>query len=240
MKDQATEMGGPGGGFPDTRWESILDARDGKGRRDHLERLCRDYWKPVYLFIRHDGRRPNEEAKDLTQAFFARLLSGDFLAGLDPSKGRFRTFLKACLRHFLFDARKEQRTLKRGKGATVLSLDDAELPVAAHGTAPEAAFDREWLRGILEDAVAETERSLAAGGPDSAFRFFRRVDLDPAAGGARPTYAEVAREFAVPEQAVKSGVALVRRRLRGAIQARVRSYCASDDEADREMRELFP
>ena len=98
-----------------TQWSQVLAARDGSDTeaRAALESLCQTYWQPLYAYIRHQGYEP-EEARDLTQGFFTEFLEKDFLADVDPSKGRFRSFLLASLRHYLSHERDRERALKRG------------------------------------------------------------------------------------------------------------------------------
>jgi len=107
-----------------TQWSQVLAARDGSDTeaRAALESLCQTYWQPLYAYIRHQGYSP-DEARDLTQGFFAEFLEKDFLADVDPERGRFRAFLLASLRHFLSHERDRERALKRGGGTTTLSLD---------------------------------------------------------------------------------------------------------------------
>src|SRR5512133_3964541 len=112
------------GVFSTTHWSVVLTAGgcDPSRAREALETLCRTYWYPLYAFVRRQGC-DQEDARDLTQAFFAHLLRRDFLHGVGPEKGRFRSFLLACLKHFLADDWDKARRLKRGGAAPVLSLD---------------------------------------------------------------------------------------------------------------------
>ena len=107
-----------------TQWSQVLAARDGSDTeaRRAFESLCQTYWQPLYAYIRRQGYDP-DKARDLTQGFFAELLDKDFLADVDPDKGRFRSFLLASLRHYLTHERDRDRALKRGGSTTVLSLD---------------------------------------------------------------------------------------------------------------------
>ena len=102
--------------FVTTHWSVVLAAgqRTTPHAAEALEKLCRTYWYPLYAFVRRQGRSP-EDAQDLTQGFFAHLLRKDFLSGVGPEKGRFRSFLLACLKHFLADEWEKARTAKRGR-----------------------------------------------------------------------------------------------------------------------------
>ena len=107
-----------------TQWSQILAARDGTDAeaRAALEFLIQTYWHPIYVFIRHHGHGP-EESSDLTQAFFTHILETDFLARVDPQKGRFRSFLLASLRNFLSYENERHGAIKRGGATFTNSLD---------------------------------------------------------------------------------------------------------------------
>src|SRR4029434_4985336 len=111
--------------FSTTHWSVVQSAGQANSSQasESLEKRCRSYWPPLYSYIRRQGHGP-EEAQDLTQAFFAKLLRKNFWARADPQKGRFRNFLLTALRHFLADERDRGRTAKRGGGVSFLSLDD--------------------------------------------------------------------------------------------------------------------
>ncbi len=142
--------------FVTTRWSVVLAAGLETGSRgaDALESLCRAYWFPLYAYIHRTGRSP-EDAQDLTQEFFSRLLArGDF-AVARPEKGRFRSYLLGALKHFLADERDRASAAKRGGGETVFSLD-AENPEARYvlelssDEPTEREFDRRWATAILD------------------------------------------------------------------------------------------
>ena len=144
-------------GFPTTQWSRVLragDARDREGR-DALEQLCRDYWYPLYAFARRRGL-DREEAGDLVQGFLADLIERGDLTKADPSRGRFRSFLRTACSHFLSHAREHDRALKRGGGRAPVSIDlrDAEgryLNEPAHDLTAERLF-----RAALGDGPART------------------------------------------------------------------------------------
>src|ERR1700733_5458594 len=126
----------PGGAaqFTNTHWSVVLSAGDKRNPTlalASLEKLCRVYWLPLYTYIRRQGESPHD-AQDLTQEFFARLLEKDYLCSVDQTKGRFRSFLLASLKHFLSNQRDQARAQKRGGGQVPLSLDfsSAETSIA--------------------------------------------------------------------------------------------------------------
>ena len=145
------------GQFPATRWSLVVAARSGgpKDRQRALEILTAAYWKPVYKYIRLRWDKDNEQAQDLTQDFFLRILDKDFLARFDPQRARLRTFLRACVDHLIANEDKAARRLKRGGEMQFHSLDfesaegelrQIEIP------SPDSMddfFEREWVRSVF-------------------------------------------------------------------------------------------
>jgi RNA polymerase sigma factor (sigma-70 family) len=224
--DADTRIGGPNARFPDTHPSAISAAvsDDVARRRPGQEALVSAYWKPVYSYIRIRWHCSNEDAKDLTQSFFAAALERNFFAGYDARKGTFRTFLRVCLDRFLANARKFAMRQKRS-GEWV--VPDAE--------SPEEIFEREWTRSVFEDAVEELRATLEARGRPNVFAVFERYDLaeDPA------SYGRLAREFGITSTAVTNYLASARRELRKLVLARVRSVTTGDREFRREARAIL-
>jgi RNA polymerase sigma-70 factor (ECF subfamily) len=245
---------GPGGGaFPTTRQSALAAARAGdpEERRRALETLCAVYWKPVYTYVRLRWRRPPEDAADLTQGFFARVVEKEFFAGYDPSKGRFRTFLRACLDAHLANEDRAAARLKRGGGATHLPLDPAapdfgaaEEAIAARGPgaplSPEELFEREWVRSVVERGVAALREECGAADRETAYRLFERYDLETGPGDAgRPTCEALAADLGLTAARVSTELAWARRTFRRLLLGIVRDLTASDDEYRREARLLI-
>src|SRR5436309_2738006 len=143
-------------GFHTTHWTVVLAARekDGTVAREALASLCSTYWYPLYAFIRRQGSNPHE-AEDLTQEFFLRFLERHALGSVQPAAGKFRSFLLACLKHFLANQRERAHAQRRGGGQGPVRLDsaDAETRYAsepADQRTPEAVFDRRWAFAVLE------------------------------------------------------------------------------------------
>ena len=142
--------------FATTQWNVVIEARDGteSQARLALETLCQAYWFPLYAYVRSRGHAA-DEARDLTQAFFAELLGRNFLDVIDRSKGRFRSFLLASLEHFLSHERDKANALKKGGGVQPISLDaaDAETRLRfepADSETPEKVFERRWGLTVME------------------------------------------------------------------------------------------
>jgi RNA polymerase sigma factor (sigma-70 family) len=241
-----TGMGGGGGRFPTTRWSAV----DGTRSRDPAKRdrsygaLVAAYWKPVYKYIRIKWGKSNEDAKDLTQAFFLRAMEKDFFAPFDPAKARFRTFLRTCLDRFLANEDKAARRLKRGGEAVLLSLEfesaEGELAAAEipSGEDLDRYFDGEWVRSLLGLAVDALREECEARGRQVHFRIFQRYDLDERAGG-RLTYEDLAAEVGLPVTQITNHLALARREFRRILLEKLREITASDDEYRREARFLL-
>ncbi len=168
-----------GTGFATTRWTMVLSASDGEGKdgRLALEELCRSYWRPLYAFVRRSGHNPHD-AQDLTQAFFAGLLSGPSLGYANPARGRFRSFLLASVKHFLANEWDKARTLKRGGAVQWVALDTeageaAWLMAPAPGLTPDLAYDRQWALALLDRVIHDLREEYTAAGRASWFEQLR-------------------------------------------------------------------
>lgn len=240
-----TSIGGRADRFPLTSWSAVAGARsaDAEQRTRSFDTLIAAYWKPVYKYIRIKWRKPNEDAKDLAQGFFLRAMEKDFFAPYDPEKGRFRTFLRTCLDGYLSNEAKAAGRLKRGGGATLLSLEfetaEGELAHAdiASPESIERCFETEWARSLFGLAIESLRAECAARGRDVHFRLFERYDLDDSE--RRPTYDALAREFGIPVTSVTNYLALARRELRRIVLERLREITATDEEFREEARLLL-
>lgn len=235
-----TALGGAGRAFPTTLWSEVRAAADPSvpEYRERLNRLLHSYWRPVYVFIRTAWRKPVEDAKDLTQAFFAHLLERDFLSRCRPERGSFRAYLKQALRFFLTDA--DRAAAARRSATPSFSLDAApdeleRLGPAAPEETPERAYDREWFRGLLDSAIGALRETLAMEGKGLYFDVFRTYVLDPQQGAPPPTYHETARRLDVSEVDVRNYLTRCRRTLREILRARILEYVESESEAEREL-----
>ncbi len=228
------------GQFHTTQWTLIVAAaKQGTlHSAEALGRLCRDYWTPLYGFVRRNGHDVHA-AQDLTQEFFARLLDKGYLAAADRERGRFRSFLLAALKHFLANERKAARAQKRGGGKAVLSLDfqSAEQAYLAEPVAtrtPEQLFEQQWAVLLLERVLARVETEFAAAGK-AEFALLKDCLV---AGQHRP-YADIAAELGTTEAAVKMSVHRLRKRYRALLREEVALTVADPGEVDDEMRQLF-
>lgn len=235
---------GPGGGrFPATRRSILLAARDAdpEVRRRALDTLIASYWKPVYKYLRVQHRAQGEEARDLTQAFFTQVLEKGTFDRYEPSRARFRTFLRLCLDGYVANERKAERRLKRGGGVAPLPLDfegaEDELArsPAAPGLTPEEYFHREWVRGLFARAVERLREACAA--RPVRFAVFERYDLEEPS--ERPTYARMAEELGTTAVQVNNELVAARRDFRRLVLEELRGLTGSEAEYRAEARDIL-
>jgi len=228
--------------FVTTSWTQVLAARDAASTesRQALEALCRAYWYPLYALVRRQGFDP-EEARDLTQGYFAELLEKGYLDDFDPSLGRFRVFLKASVKHFLSKEREKAQAWKRGGRAAIVSLDidDGEgryqhEPVDR--MTPEEIYERRWALTILERALGRLRGELVEA--DREPEFDRLKGFLTGEEPRRP-YREVAAELSTTEAAVKTSVHRLRQRFGALLRQEIAETVARPDEVDAEVRHLL-
>ncbi len=246
-----TKIGGPSGKFPATRWSAVLAARseDPAERSRALEAIAAAYWKPIYKYLRIRWSKSDEDAKDLTQDFFAKLLEKDYLEDFDPAKARLRTFLRVCVDRFVANDAKAARRLKRGGGAPHVSLDfdaaEAELerarPTLESIASPESIDDfleKEFVRSLFGLAVDDLREFCKSRGKRLHFQLFEIYDLE--SQGERPaSYAELAQRFKIAPTDVTNHLAFARREFRRIALERLREMTASEDEFRREARAML-
>lgn len=247
MLDHDTRMGGRPDRFESTRQSMILAARsdDSVVRNRAVAELIDCYWKPVYKHIRIKWRASNEDAKDLTQSFFAHVLSRAVIDRYEPGRASFRTYLRTCLDHHVANAREAEGRRKRGGDVSVVAMDfdAAESELAHHRSAtdvpPEEAFDREWLRALLSGALEELRRHCDAVGKTLQYELFTRYDLLDVAAPRAVTYEQLAAEYGLPVTQVTNYLAWSRREMRRIVLDRLRAVTATDDEFRDEARAVL-
>ncbi len=205
-----------------------------------LEELCRAYWFPLYAYVRRRGHS-KEDAEDLTQAFFARFLAKNYLAGLSAERGRFRAFLLASLKHFLANEWDKSQAQKRGGGAASLSLDwqtaDTRFQVAAtNEPSPDQAFDREWALALLAKVISRLRQECAA---DDKAKSFEQLKAFLTAGKGAESHAIAAKKLDMDETAVRVAVHRLRKRYRALLRDEIAQTLADKSQVDEEMRALF-
>lgn len=205
--------------------------------RDALSRLCEIYWPAVYAFVRLRGHAASS-AEDLTQAYFAVFLEKGYLRDFRPEVGRFRTFLRASIGHFLANEWDRTRALKRGGGRPPLSLDGAtaeerlRLEPADHLT-PETAFERQWVLALLSRCVERLRRERQASGQGERFE---RLKVFLSGDGAPGGYAATAAELGLSESAVRVAAHRLRQRFGALLREEVLQTVGDAREVDAEIR----
>ena len=236
----------PEGRFPTTRLSAIAGIRqtDPVIRTRSLDTLAAAYWKPVYKYIRVKWGKSNEDAKDLTQAFFTKALEKEFFASFDPVRGRFRTFLRTCLDGFLANEEKSGARIKRGGDVVHLPLEfetaDGELVAAEipSGEDLDKYFDAEWVRHLFALTVEALRQDCASRGRDVVFEVFEKYDLeDP--GTERLTYQKLGDRMGLPASTVTNHLSVARREFRRILLDKLKEITATDEEFRREARYLL-
>ncbi|MFN3486806.1 MAG: RNA polymerase sigma factor [Planctomycetota bacterium] len=241
MHSPDTTLGGGGRDFPRTTL-GFLGALRSPEAADYaraLEDLARRYWKPVYAYVRVGRAHSNEDAKDLTQAFFAWLLESGVLRRYDPARGGFRAYLRTLLANFVRRQERDVARLKRGGGIRILPLDEvaAGPPEAGPETDPERAFERAWMEDLVREALGRVRRRWEESGRGLRFRAYEEYALVPEA--RRPTCAELAARLGLAPGEIEKSIYCVREDLRRELRAALAEMAGDDRELEDEWRKLL-
>src|SRR5262249_14295869 len=236
-----TSLSVTGPAFTTTHWSVVLEAQgESPAAQDALENLCRSYWRPIYGFVRRQGIKP-EEAKDITQGFFALILERKGFHSVRQEKGRLRSFLLASLKNFMANERRDAATLKRGGGRTLLPLEEVEsyeVSDVDRGDMlrPDLLYDRRWAFTVLDRVFArlrdESQRSL---NPPLLQRLNTLLSDEP----ERPSQADIAREFGMTENAVNQAFHRFTQRYRQLLREEVAHTVATPADIEDELRHLI-
>jgi len=232
----------PAVNFATTHWSIILAAGDQESpqAQEALSALCTTYWYPLYAYVRRHGHSP-EQAEDLTQEFFARLLEKGFLRGVDPEKGKFRAYLMSCFRHFLANERDRPQAQKRGGGKTTLSLDFAIAEKRykqepAHELTPEKLYERQWALTLLDQVLNRLRDDSIR---DGHGRLFDTLKVFLTGESPALSYEEVSRTLGLSVGAIKVAVHRLRRRYRELLREEIGRIVGDPSETDNEIQALF-
>ena len=226
-----------GAWFSTTRWEDLEAIRNGgDGASAALDRFCLAYWMPVYCYIRKSGREP-EDAADLTQSFFQRLVDRGDLTAFVPGQARFRSWLLVGLRRFLVDQGRASKGPQRYPGGGLLSLDaeDAEASYrieAIDSESPEQAFDRRWAMVFFDEAMAQLEAECRAEGEEAVFGL---LSADRAAAPLE----EAAAKLGKATGTLKNDLTVLRKRYAAIVRAKLAETLRCPEEAEAELRHLI-
>jgi DNA-directed RNA polymerase specialized sigma24 family protein len=246
----------PGAHFPRTRASAVaqVGSDDPALRARAFDVVVRAYFAPVYKHLRVRWKQGSDEAREATQAFFARAFEKRWLSDYDAAQARFRTYLRACLDRYVMDARRGEARQKRGGHLLRLSLDfgaaETELQLADPAPArdPEAYFEAEWTRSLLGAAVEELRERCAHSGKERQFKVFQRYVLDNELGGTATdtsarrsniSYAMIARELDLKPTDVTNYLAWTRRELRRILLDKIAELTHSQEEFEDEARKLL-
>lgn len=228
--------------FATTHWSVVLAAGHDSSPQagEALEKLCRTYWYPLYAYVRRRGYTA-EDAQDLTQEFFARLLRKNYPAQADRAKGKFRSFLLLTLNHFLADEHDRTAAQRRGGGQTVISLDEQSPEnryclEPADERSPEKIFERRWAQTVLDRAIARLQAEFVDDGKAEIYEILNA--FQPGEQNT-PSYAEAATRLGVSESAVRSIIHRLRRRHRELVREEIAQTVSTSAEVDEELRHLI-
>lgn len=229
--DADTAIGGPSARFPSTR-VSLLEAAASGLSEAALDQVLALYWKPVYRFLRLKFQKSNEDAKDLTQGFFASVLQRDFFARFDPVKASFRTYLRMAVERYAANEYASENRQKRGGGMEFEPIDDQEIATAS----PELEFDREWRRQLFSLALEDFRAHCRDTGKQVQFSVFEDYDLSDR---DRLSYSDLAVKHGITASTVTNYLAWARRTLRAFVTERLRGTTSGPCELHEEMRRLW-
>jgi RNA polymerase sigma-70 factor (ECF subfamily) len=228
--------------FATTRWTVVLAAgHRGAPQADvALEELCRIYWYPLYAYVRRHGHS-REDAEDLTQAFFARLLEKNYLEGISSEKGKFRAFLLVAVKRFLANEWDRANRQKRGGGVPPLSLDwqDADTRYQIHpadNLSPDKLYDRAWAVTVLERVIT---RLRDESGAEGKAKLYEQLKTFLMAGKSDIPCAQAAAALDMAEGAVRVAIHRLRRRYRELLREEIAQTLSDPAQADEEMQALF-
>ena len=234
-------MNSPAATFATTHWSVVLAAGQSTDARasEALEQLCRTYWRPLYLFVRTSGYE-EETAKDLTQAFFERVLEKQSIKEADAARGRFRTFLLAALKHFLANEWDREKAVKRGGRCRFVPLEtsvmEAELLRGTHcDLDPEQLFERRWAMALLDQVHQALKAEQIAGGKAA---LFSALQVYLTGDKERPPYSATAAQLGLSVEAVRKAVERLRHRYGQMLRQAVAQTVDTPDEVDAELRHL--
>src|SRR5271170_2650276 len=225
--------------FPTTRWTLVVAAGDPRRKeaRSALVSLCENYWYPLYAYLRRRGY-PADQAQDLTQEFFMRVLEGRYLDRADPEKGRFRSFILTSLKFFVADEEDRQRARKRGGGA----LAPLEFPSGeeryqrepANEETPERIFERRWALSLIDRVVEKLREEFVHHGRPEHFERLKVFLL----GQSDAPYAALALEMNTSEGALKVAIHRLRKRYRELFRQEIADTVADPADVESELRFL--
>jgi DNA-directed RNA polymerase specialized sigma24 family protein len=227
--------------FTTTHWSLVLDAQsESPAAQEALEKLCRVYWRPIYSFVLRQGIGP-EEAKDITQGFFADLLEHKSLTAVRREKGRFRSYLLGALKYFLADERRRAMAIKRGKGQRFIPIEelsaDERLEIEpADPVTAEQIYERRWASTVLARVLSLLKNEYSAAGNATLFDSLKQ--LLPDEPGA-PSQADIAAQLGMTANAVRQAFHRFRQRYQLLLREEIAHTVATPGDVEDELRHLI-
>ena len=227
--------------FTTTHWSVVLEAQgESPAAQEALEKLCRTYWWPIYGFVRRQGVG-SEEAKDITQGFFALLLERRDLDAVRQEKGRLRSYLLTSLKHFLTNEHNRAVAIKRGEGQRLIPLEDLRARERngfepADTLAADQIYERRWALSVLDQVLARLGDEYRAAGN---IQLFDRLQKSLTDEPGRPSPADTAHEFGMTESAVRQASYRLRRRYRQVLREEIAHTVMAPGDIDDELRHLI-
>ena len=227
--------------FTSTQWSLVVTAQAGDTQSAAaLETLCRAYWKPLYAFVRRQGVQP-DEAMDMTQGFFTRLLEKDWITAADQERGRFRNFLMTSIKHFMSNEWAKQRAKRRGGGCRFIPVDvqTAETqyrldPIDTRS--PERTYERQWALTTLEQVMDTLRQDYQKRNKTAQFEILKPCLV---LSSQHQPYAQLAQQLDTTEGAVRVMVHRLKQQYRQKLRHHIAQTVASAEEVEQEMQHLF-
>jgi len=227
--------------FTTTHWSVVLEAQgESPAAQEALEKLCRTYWRPIFAFLRRQGRPPTE-AEDITQGFFAQLLERGSLNAVRKEKGRLRSFLLGGLKLFLADDHRRAMAIKRGSGLRPIPLDElraderSEMEPADRMTA-DMIYERRWALTVLERVLSRLKDEYGSAGNAALFDSLKQLLPDEPGS---PSQAEIAARLGMTENAVRQAFYRFRQRYQSLLREEIAHTVATPGDIEDELRHLI-
>jgi RNA polymerase sigma factor (sigma-70 family) len=227
--------------FTTTHWSVVLEAQgESPAAQEALEKLCRTYWRPIFAYLRRQGRSP-EEAEDITQGFFAQLLERRSLDAVRKEKGRLRSYLLGALKYFVADEQRRAMAIKRGKGQRLIPLEELrageriDMEPSDPMTA-EMIYERRWALTVLERVLSRLKDEYVAAGNAALFDSLK--ELLPDEPGS-PSQAEIAARLGVTENAIRQAFYRFRQRYQSLLREEIANTVATPGDIEDELRHLI-
>ena len=233
---------GHDGLFTTTNWSVVLSAGQASSLDSEaaLSALCQTYWYPLYVFARRCGQNP-EDARDLVQGFFAKLLEKNYLKVADPQKGKFRSFLLNAFKRFMANEWHRARCKKRGGQHLIVSLSEPETEARyraepADEMTPEKAFERRWVITLLDQVLSRLEAELATAGKS---QMFAELKIFLVGEKSELSVADIGRRLGLSDGALRAAVHRLRKRYRELLRLEIGRTVDRPEAIDEEIRQLF-